>query len=38
MKVAIKGRFLKYRMYHDFAIFCSKLSDSSFCKELSKFQ
>ena len=34
----IKGRFLKFRMYHDFANVFSKLSESIFYNKISKFQ
>ena len=35
---AIKGRFLEFRMYHNFANLFLKLSESTFYKEISKFQ
>ena len=34
---AIKGRFLEFRRYHYFANLFSKLSESTFYKEISKF-
>ena len=34
----LKGRFLKFRMYHNFANLFSKLLESTFYKETSKFQ
>ena len=34
----IKGRFLRFRMYHNLADLFSKLSESTFNKEISKFQ
>ena len=34
----VKGRFLKFRSYHNFANLFSKLSESTFYKEISKFQ
>ena len=34
----LKGRFLMLRKYHNFANLCSKLSESTFYKEISKFQ
>ena len=34
----IKGRFLEFQMYHDFASLFSKLSESTFYKEIRKFQ
>ena len=33
-----KGRFLKFRIYHKFANLFSKLSETTFYKEISKFQ
>ena len=33
-----KGRFLKFRRYHIFANLFSKLSETTFYKEISKFQ
>ena len=33
----LKGRFLRFRMYHNFAYLFYKLSESSFYKEMSKF-
>ena len=33
-----KGRFLKFRMYHNFSSLFSKLLKSTFYKEISKFQ
>ena len=33
-----KGRFLLFRMYHNFAYLFSKVSESNFKKEISKFQ
>ena len=34
----IKGRFLTFRRYHNFANLFSKLSETTFYKEISKFQ
>ena len=34
----IKGRFLEFRRYHNFANLNSKLSESTFYKEILKFQ
>ena len=34
----LKGRFLKFGRYHNFANLFSKLSESTFYKEISKFQ
>ena len=34
----LKGRFLKFRRYHNFANIFSKLSETTFYKEISKFQ
>ena len=34
----LKGRVLEFRMYHNFANLFSKLSESTFYKEISKFQ
>ena len=34
----VKGRFLEFRMYHNFANLFSKLPESTFCKKISKFQ
>ena len=34
----VKGRFLKFRRYHNFAIFFSKLSETTFYEEISKFR
>ena len=34
----LKGRFLEFRRYHDFANLFSKLTESTFYKEISKFQ
>ena len=34
----ITGRFLKFRRYHNFANLFSKLSETTFYKEISKFQ
>ena len=34
----LKGRFLKFRIYHNFASLFSKLSESTFYEEISKFQ
>ena len=33
-----KGRVLEFRMYHNFANLFSKLSESTFYMEISKFQ
>ena len=38
INIVIKGRFLKFRMYHNIANLFSKLSESTFYKEISKFQ
>ena len=35
--VLFKGRFLEFRRYHNFANLFSKLSESAFSKEISKF-
>ena len=35
---SIKGRCLKFRRYHNFANLVSKLSETTFYKEISKFQ
>ena len=34
----LKGRFLKFGRYHNFANLFSKLSETTFYKEISKFQ
>ena len=34
----IKGMFLKFRRYHNFANLFSKFSETTFYKEISKFQ
>ena len=34
----LKGRFLKFRRYQNFANLFSKLSETTFYKEISKFQ
>ena len=34
----IKGRFLEFQSYHNFVNLFSKLSESTFYKEMSKFQ
>ena len=34
----VKGRFLKFRRYHNFANLFSELLESTFYKEISKFQ
>ena len=34
----LKGRFLEFRMYHSFTNLFSILSESTFTKEISKFQ
>ena len=34
----LKGRFLRFRMYHNLADLFSNLSESTFYKEISKFQ
>ena len=34
----LRGRFLELRIYHNFAILFSKLSESTFYKEISKVQ
>ena len=36
--VSIKGRFLEFQRYHNFANLFSKLSESTIYKEISKFQ
>ena len=35
---SLKGRFLEFQMYHDFAHLLSKFSKSDFYKKISKFQ
>ena len=35
--LVLKGRFLKFRKYHNFANLFSKLSETSFYKEICKF-
>ena len=35
---SFKGRFLKFRRYHNFANLFSKLLETTFYKEISKFQ
>ena len=35
---SFKGRFLKFRRYHNFANLFSELSETTFYKEISKFQ
>ena len=35
---SFKGRFLEFRMYHKFANLVSKLLESTFYKEINKFQ
>ena len=37
-QLAAKGRFLEFRRYHNFANLSSKLSESTFYKQISKFQ
>ena len=34
----LKGRFLKFRRYHNFANLFSKLSETTFYEEIRKFQ
>ena len=36
--VYLKGRYLEFRRYHNFANLFSKLSESTFHLEISKFQ
>ena len=36
--LTLKGRFLEFRKYHNVANLFSKLSESTFYKEISKFQ
>ena len=36
--IVFKGRFLKFRRYHNFANLFSKLSETTIYKEISKFQ
>ena len=36
-KIIIKGRFLRFRRYHNSINLFSKLSESTFYKEISKF-
>ena len=36
--MGLKGRFLKFRRHHNFANLFSKLSETTFYKEISKFQ
>ena len=38
MSSGFKGRFLEFRIYHNFANLFSKLSESTISKEISKFQ
>ena len=38
LSLNFKGRFLEFRMYHNFANLFSKLSENTFYKEISKFQ
>ena len=38
MRHTVKGRFLLFQVYHNFAILFSKLSVSTFYKVISKFQ
>ena len=36
--LAVKGRFLKFRRYHNFANLFSESSETTLYKEISKFQ
>ena len=37
LRLDFKGRFLRFRMYHNLADLFSKLSESTFYKEICKF-